>query len=55
MVEAGMGCGVGPMARLTIGWLDLVFGAVAQPDLVGGGSGEDLVGMELLVTGWRLH
>jgi hypothetical protein len=32
-----------------------MFGAAAPPDLVGGGSREDLVGMELLGVGWCLH
>jgi hypothetical protein len=60
VVEAGVGCGVGLLgralvARLDIGRLDLVFGAVAQPDLVDGDGREDLVGMELLGVGWCLH
>jgi hypothetical protein len=59
VVEAGVGCVVGPlgrapMARLAIGRLDLVFGAAARPDLVGGDDGDDLVDVELLGTGWRL-
>jgi hypothetical protein len=32
-----------------------MFGATAQPDLVGGDGGEDLIGMELLGTGWCLR
>jgi hypothetical protein len=60
VVEAGVGCGVGllgraSVARLDIGRLDLVFGAVTQPDLVDGDGREDLVGMELLGVGWCLH
>jgi hypothetical protein len=32
-----------------------MYGAAAPPNLVGGGSREDLVGMELLGVGWCLH
>jgi hypothetical protein len=41
------------MTRVAIRRLDLVFGATARPDLVGGGGKEALVGMELLGARWH--
>jgi hypothetical protein len=58
MVGAGVVCGVGPLERasamrVAIGRSDLVFRVAARPDLMGGGSREALVGMDLLCVGWH--